>query len=106
MNQKGLMFLWGGLLGMMITIFLVNNWIKSQLDESSLAGQQSPQSAVAATVKSPAPLAVTVEQGEHNTSATINPPDSAQPDALAHREEVVDEKIVYETPLIDSNLPQ
>lgn len=104
MNDKRAVFLWGGLFGVLIAVFLMNNWIKDQLEESPMPSQQIVRPAVpsepvqSSSIPVDEPQELTVP--EEAPAAAV--PESVQPE----EQEVEDPNIVYETPLINPILQQ
>ncbi len=105
MNDKRTILIWGGLLGVMITIFLMNNWINGQLEEDPMPSQRVVRPAVPSERVQPSYPIVAVAVQELATAEdalAANPQESAQPG----QNEAEDPNIVYETPLVDPILPQ
>lgn len=104
MNDKKLILFWGGLLGLVVAIFLMNNWIKGQLEESPSPSQQVVRPAnIPAAVPSVSPVAEVV--ADLTVAEDVLAVD-LQKNAEPQQDEPEDPNPVYETPLISPILQQ
>lgn len=104
MNDKRTVFVWGGLFGVLIAVFLMNNWIKDQLEKSPGPSRQIVRPAVPPeNVQASSAL----DEGLQELAPAEVVPDTDPQEIVQTREQdVEDPNIVYETPLINPILQQ